>query len=82
MIGHEHDAPYEYLRERRVVMFDVFNQIVHAQGESQELPDTMRHDDRVLPVRAVAARGHELLFSTFLPEQEFRRTFARLETVR
>ncbi len=82
VIGHEHDAPYEYLRERRVVLFDVFNHIVHEQGESQGFPDTMRHDDRVLPVRVVAARGHELLFSTFVPEQEFRRTFARLEIVR
>ncbi len=82
VIGHEHDAPDEYLRDRRVVMFDVFNQIVHERGESQGFPDTMRHDDRVLPVRVVAAGGHELLFSTFLPEQEFRRTFARLEIVR
>jgi arabinofuranosyltransferase len=82
VIGHEHDAPYEYLRERRVVLFDVFNQIVHAQGESQELPDTMRHDDRILPVRIVSAGGHELLFSTFVAEPEFRRTFAKVEIVR
>ena len=82
VVGHEHDAPYEYLRDRRVVMFDVFNGIVHERGESQGFPDTMRHDDRLLPVRVVAAGGHELLFSTFLPEQDFRRTFARLEIVR
>jgi len=82
VVGHEHDAPYEYLRDRRVVMFDVFNGIVHERGESQGFPDAMRHDDRLLPVRVVAAGGHELLFSTFLPEQDFRRTFARLEIVR
>jgi hypothetical protein len=82
VVGHEHDAPYEYLRDRRVAMFDVFNQIVHERGESQGFPDTMRHDDRLLPVRVVAAGGHELLFSTFLPEEDFRRTFARLEIVR
>jgi len=82
VVGHEHDAPYEYLRDRRVVMFDVFNGIVHERGESQGYPDAMRHDDRLLPVRVVAAGGHELLFSTFLPEQDFRRTFARLEIVR
>ena len=67
VIGHEHDAPYDYLRERRVVMFDVFNQIVHAQGEGRAFPDTVRHDDRVLPVRVVTARGHELLFGTLVP---------------
>ena len=82
VIGHEHDAPYEYLRERKVVLFDIFNHIVHEPGESQGYPDTMRHEDRTLPVRVVAARGHELLFSTFVPEPEFRQTFARLEVVR
>jgi hypothetical protein len=82
VIGHEHDAPYDYLRERRVAIFDVFNQIVHEAGSGRQFPPAVRHDDRVLPVRVVAAKGHDLVFSTFLPEPEFRRVFGRLVIVR
>ena len=80
VIGHEHDAPYEYLRERRVVIFDVFNHLVYEQ-DAGEFPPAVRHDDRVLPVRVVAARGRALVFATFVPEEEFRRVFARLAII-
>jgi len=82
VIGHEHDAPYGYLEERGVVVFDVFNQIVHAPGESAGFPEVVRHEGRVLPVRIVEADGRELLFATFVSEAELRRVFSRLRVLR
>ena len=78
VIAHEHDAPFEYLRERKVVIFDVFNHIVYDHDPGGGFPEAVWHDERALPVRVVAARGHDLVFGTFVSEEEFRRVFARL----
>ncbi len=77
-VAHEKAAPFGYLVERGVVIFDVQNRIVLPPGAE---PPHRRHVDRKWvysgPVRCVEAEGRYLLFATTLGEEAFRERFAR-----
>lgn len=77
-VAHEKAAPFDYLAERGVVIFDVQNRIVQPSGSD---PPRHRRVERKWvysgPVRCVEAEGRYLLFATTLGEEAFRETFAR-----
>jgi len=78
-IAHEHFADEAYLRERGVVVFDSLNQLVH-EGDVSHFANTaaLRGNDH-WPLRAVRLGEHTMVFSTLVPEAEFRRQFEQLE---
>jgi hypothetical protein len=78
LIAHEHDAPWDYLAARRVVVFDVFNRVIGRRlelGGGQEL----RHDGHPLNLRAVRIDGLYMNFATFVSDDELARAFAGCE---
>jgi len=80
-IGHERDAPFEYLLERKVVIFDVLNQIVHESDAEKRKRGSVVHDGHELPLKAVRVRGLTLIFATLVSDAELDRIFAGLEVL-
>jgi hypothetical protein len=81
VVGHERLVPFDYLRERQVVILDAFNRLVYDNQDWRRLPRTVEYAGRVLPVRVVQAADRYLVFVTVCSEPEFRRLFARLRIV-
>jgi hypothetical protein len=83
VVGHEHDAPHEYLVERRVAVFDVFNQLLVKREGLRSLRGIHRHDGRVLRLRAVLLPLDEraLVFATYVDDEELARLFAGLSVL-
>jgi len=90
-IGHEKYATPEYLIERGVVIYDIFNHIVlppsasGASAEANEKGWELERPDHGPPsyegLRRVElrAKGHVLQFGTALDEAELRERFQRFE---
>ena len=83
-VGHEHDAPYEYLVERRVVVFDYFNQLLLKRASLRQLKGPYTHDGHALEMRALVLPGDErvLVFATFVSDAELARLFPGVELLR
>jgi hypothetical protein len=81
VVAHERDVPYDYLVERRVVIFDIFNRLVHRRDILRGRPAWIPHDGRPLRLRGIRVDGRYLLFATTLSDRDFRTMFARLEIV-
>jgi len=83
-VGHEHDAPYDYLVARRVAVFDFFNQLLVKRAGLRQLKGPYTHDGHALEMRALALPGDEraLVFATFVSEAELARLFPGLELAR
>lgn len=79
VIAHEKIAREEYLRERRVVICDMFNRILLPRGTPPPRKRTAHTPYFSGPIHAVRAQGRILVFATLIPEEEFRRRFARFE---
>jgi hypothetical protein len=79
VIGHEREAPYEYLVERKVVIFDVLNRVVHRTDRKRREQQHVIHDGRELPLKVVRVRGRYLIFATLLTDEELERTLSPLE---
>jgi hypothetical protein len=79
LIAHEHDAPWDYLVARRVVVFDVFNRMIGKRLEPLGSEEGPRHDGRPLKLRAVRIDGLYMNFATFVPDDELARIFAGCE---
>ena len=78
LVGHERDASYAYLRERRVAVFDVLNGLVHRGAAPRQALGSVRHDGHELPLKAVDLGGQHLIFATFVSDEELERIFAPL----
>ena len=78
VVAHERAAPYAYLLERRVVVFDLFNRLVYDEIDPRR-PRFAEHDSTVLPVKAVRAGDRYLIFATLVSDEEFQRAFGKLE---
>jgi hypothetical protein len=77
-IAHEKKAPYAYLVERGVVLFDVRNRIVEPAGSSPPEARTVERDGIYSgPVHCVEAEGRYLVFATTLSDDEFRKRLER-----
>lgn len=79
IIGHEHDAPHEYLVERKVVVFDCFNQLLVKRQGLRSLAGIHRHDGHVLDLRAIPLDERALVFATYVSDAELARTFPGAE---
>jgi arabinofuranosyltransferase len=77
-IAHEHDAPYEYLVERKVAVFDLYNQLIFPNKE--KLFETERHNfhGREVRVRAIELKGRYMVFATFVSDEELQDIFTGL----
>jgi hypothetical protein len=76
LIGHERWAAPEYLDQRGVVVFDVYNRLLH-----EALPRPRGYQGRRLAIRAIPLEGRYLVFATFAGDEELRRLFPGLELV-
>jgi hypothetical protein len=74
-VGHEHDAPYEYLVARRVAVFDYFNQLLVKRQGLPQLRGPYEHDGHVLAMRAIELGERALVFATFVDDAELARLF-------
>jgi hypothetical protein len=78
VVAHERDAPYEYLVERRVAVFDFRNNLLRTP-EQLERVRAGKLDGRPLELRAVRLGDRYLFFATFLPDDELEALFEGLE---
>jgi arabinofuranosyltransferase len=78
IIAHERDAPYAYLLERKVVVFDVLNRLLYPSDREKRRRGTVVHDGHELPLKAVRVDGQYLIFATVQPDAELDRIFAGL----
>lgn len=68
IIAHERDAPMSYLRKRKVIIFDVLNQLVHKKMKPKFLKRAQVHDDEKLEMRAYELDGRFLIFATLVDD--------------
>jgi len=75
LVGHEHDAPYEYLVARRVAVFDYFNQLLVKRQGLPQLRGPYEHDGHALALHAIELGERALVFATFVDDAELARLF-------
>ncbi|MEQ1893301.1 MAG: hypothetical protein ABL998_12205 [Planctomycetota bacterium] len=74
-IGHERDAPYEYLVERKVVAFDHFNQTLIKRAGLRQLRGPFEHDGRRVTLHAIPLDERAFVFTTFVSPAELAAAF-------
>ena len=79
VIGHEHKAPVEYLKERRVVIFDVLNKLVHTENPMRYRAGKKFKNGDFWPLHAIRVGNRSLIFATLVPDDEFRRRLGHLD---
>lgn len=79
LIAHEREASYEYLLERKVVILDMFNQIVFDENILAGRFRVKRYGVTRVPLRGFRLGERYLIFGTLAPEAEIRRLFGHLE---
>jgi hypothetical protein len=78
IVAHERQAPYAYLVRRKVVIFDVLNQLVWLPSQRRVPPPNAVYRGQRIAVRRVRAQDHELAFATTLSDDELAPLFAPL----
>jgi hypothetical protein len=81
LVGHEHDAPYDYLVQRRVAVFDYYNQLLVKRAGLRQLRGPFVHDGHPLAMRAIPLGERALVFGTFLDDAELARLFPGAELI-
>ena len=76
LVAHEHDAPFEYLEDRGVVVMDMFNGLLFKQLSPLGNRLKSIHDGRPVPMRAIALGDRYMIFGTFVSDEELARIFA------
>ena len=79
VIGHEPDAPWDYLREREVVMFDALNRLVQRSDAEVRERGSIVHDGREMRLVAIPVGDVFLTFATPLDDAELERVFVGLD---
>jgi hypothetical protein len=79
IIGHEPDAPFDYLRQRGVVMFDALNRLVQKSDAEVRKRGHIVHDGHEMRLVAIPVRGVYLTFATPLDDDELAKIFVGLE---
>jgi hypothetical protein len=74
--GHDRKASLEYLRQRKVAIFDKANSIIY-----EELPQTIYRGKGTGTWKCLKAGEHYLWFVTFLSKAEFESTFSNVEII-
>jgi arabinofuranosyltransferase len=78
--GHRRHAPYEYLVEKNVAIFDLYNQLVFPELEIMQ-DAKKRYDKREIRVRAVAVKDQYLIFGTFVSDETLGEIFGNLPVI-
>jgi hypothetical protein len=81
VIAHERQAPYDYLLRRKVVILDVFNQILFEKNILAGRLRSGRYDGAEIPLRGFRLGERYLIFGTLVSDAELRRSFGELERV-
>ncbi len=81
IVGHEKRAPFEYLQERGVVMYDVMNGLVRPEHSPEPRRPVISLSYYKGPLRCVRVKGRHLLFATTLDDEAFRDVFRRFEII-
>jgi len=81
VIAHERQATYPYLLERRVVMLDMFNQVVFDENILIDRPRVRGYARVPVPLKAYKVGERYLVFGTLVSDDEVGRLFGRLEPV-
>jgi len=76
VIGHERDAPEEYLERRKVVIDDTLNQLIFRRAD--RMAAAISKSGGARPIYVVDVGDAYLVFSSFVPDAEVRREFSRL----
>lgn len=74
-IGHEREAPYDYLVARKVVAFDYFNQTLVKRAGLRQLRGPYEHDGRRVSMHAVPLGEKAFVFATFVSPAELAAAF-------
>jgi len=77
-IAHERDAPYEYLVERKVVVFDLFNRLVHIPKRESTMSRFPLRESGPLRIRGVKIRDFYFIFASLVPDEELANIFPNL----
>ena len=78
VIAHERQATYEYLFERRVVLLDMFNQVVFDENILANRPRIRGYGRVPVPLKAYRVGEKYLVFGTLVSDDEVRKIFGRL----
>jgi hypothetical protein len=74
-VGHRHDAPFDYLKERDVIVFDVFNRLIHPGTNKLEHRYKRFHDGHPIALRAIALQDRYLVFGTLVSDERLSEIF-------
>lgn len=80
-IAHEHDAPWEFLAERKIPVFDILNRIYHKTLYRLNVKKYY-HDGHRARMRALKTPYGYIVFATFVSDEELRALFPRLELIK
>jgi hypothetical protein len=78
VIGHEREASYEYLLERRVVILDMFNRILFDENILAGRFRTRRYGPAEVPLKGFRLGQRYLVFGTLVSDAEIRERFGHL----
>lgn len=79
VVGHEREASYEYLLERKVVILDMFNRIVFDENILAGRFRIKRYGSTPVTLKGFRLGERYLIFGTLASEAEIRRLFGHLE---
>ncbi len=80
VIAHEHTASLDYLIEKNVAMFGIFDSLVH-DGDPNRLRARVTDQDTIERLRCPRIGDRYLVFATMLSDGEFEELFGHLERV-
>ena len=81
MIGHEKKASAEYLRQQKVVIFDIMNGLIWPEQFDLPQHQVVMYEGVNFPLHCVQYEGRSLVFATTLSEYEFRQRFWRFKII-
>lgn len=82
VVAHEHEPTWAYLVERRVVVYDALNQLIHQTPEPMHAARGRKLGGRELEWRAVRLDRGYLVFATFVSDAELERAFSGFEVLK
>jgi len=75
VIAHEHDAPLEYLRKRKVIVFDLANKLIHDNLVNFCRKKKLPFHGVELPLRAISLEDKYMVFAIVLEDKEIQKAF-------
>ena len=80
-IAHEREAPYDYLVERKVAVFDIFNRLIVSYEDLMKARAHYYHQEREVELRAIQLGKRYFVFATFLGDDELAQVFPGVDLI-